>query len=370
MAHDQGMKLDIFMEFASPPDPGSGRARSGGVRTVFEDGLEVVRAADRLGFDAVWLAEHHFLGDYCNAAAPEMLLAAMARETDRIGLGFAIIPLPIHDPVRVAERLATLDALSNGRVLWGVGRGVALTELEAFGIEPGDSRARFQDNFEALLAMLETGSLSRGGRAYALRPTPGPNLRHGWLAAVSPESFDLAARLGLGVLSGPFKPWAMVKADLKRYRRLAPKDPVTTSGRTSFTLAVHCEADHEAARARAGPGLIWAYRKIFEIARPILTRQIAGYEQYRKFGWMVPALDKVLSLGVLEALGLAAVGDPDHIAKRLIALKRSGLDRVNLTLGGGDLGPAETIASLELLAREVRPLLAAEAVRSARVASA
>ena len=90
MAHDQGMKLDIFMEFASPPDPGSGRARSGGVRTVFEDGLEVVRAADRLGFDAVWLAEHHFLGDYCNAAAPEMLLAAMARETDRIGLGFAI----------------------------------------------------------------------------------------------------------------------------------------------------------------------------------------------------------------------------------------------------------------------------------------
>ncbi len=370
MAHGLGMKLDIFMEFASPPDPGSGRARSGGVRAVIEDGLEVVRAADRLGFDAVWLAEHHFLGDYCNAAAPEMLLAAMARETRRIGLGFGIIPLPIHDPVRVAERLATLDALSGGRVLWGVGRGVALRELEAFGIEPGDSRARFQDNFEALLALLESGSLRRGGRTYALRPTPGPNLRHGWLAAVSPESFDLAARLGLGVLSGPFKPWAMVKADLKRYRRLAPKDPVTTSGRSSFTLAVQCEADHTAARARAGPGLIWAYRKIFEIARPILTRQIAGYEQYRKLGWIMPALDKVLSLGVLEALGLAAVGDPAHVAKRLIALKRSGLDRVSLALGGGDLGPAETIASLELLAREVRPLLAAEAVRSAQVATA
>jgi len=220
--------------------------------------------------------------------------------------------------------------------------------------------------------MIESGRVSRAGQSYALRPTPGPNLRHGWLAAVSPESFDLAARLGLGVLSGPFKPWAMVKADLKRYRKLAvpPMDPASTSGSTSFTLAVHCEADHKAARARAEPGLIWAYRKIFKIARPLLTRQIAGYEQYRKLGWIMPALDRVLSLGVLEALGPAVVGDPAHVAKRLIALKRSGLDRVNLALGGGDLGPAETIASLDLLAREVRPLLAAEAMRPAQVASA
>lgn len=368
------MKLDIFMEFASPPGADGGPAERG-LGTVVEDGLAVARAADRLGFDAVWLAEHHFLGDYCNAAAPELLLAAMARETRRIGLGFGIIPLPIHDPVRVAERLATLDLLSGGRVLWGVGRGVALTELEAFGIAPGDSRARFQGNFEALLAMLESGTLRRDGKTYALRPAPGPNLRHGWLAAVSPESFDLAARLGLGVLSGPFKPWPMVKADLKRYRRLvdgeaAPAAPGSAAGRTSFTLAVHCAADHKAARARAEPGLVWAYRKIFEIARPLLTRQIAGYEQYRKLGWIMPALDKVLSLGLLESLGLAAVGDPAHVAKRLIALKRSGLDRVNLALGGGDLGAAETIASLELLAREVRPLLDAEAARPAEVATA
>jgi len=226
--------------------------------------------------------------------------------------------------------------------------------------------------------------MSRGGRTYALRPTPGPNLRHGWLAAVSPESFDLAAQLGLGVLSGPFKPWPMVRADLKRYRRLAATPgaqtgaqmaarrpaPASTFGQTSFTLAVHCEADHKAARARAEPGLIWAYRKIFEIARPLLTRQVRGYEQYRKLGWILPALDKVLSLGVLESLGLAVVGNPAHVAKRLIALERSGLDRVNLALGGGDLSPAETIASLELVAREVRPLLEAEAVRPVQVATA
>jgi hypothetical protein len=96
------MELDLFMEFASPPF-----ARRD-VAGVLDDGFALARAADAVGFGAVWLAEHHFLGDYCNAAAPDMLLAAMARETPRIGLGFGILPLPILDPVRVAERLATL----------------------------------------------------------------------------------------------------------------------------------------------------------------------------------------------------------------------------------------------------------------------
>ncbi len=167
------MHVDLCMEFASPPADG----RHG--RDVFEDGLALARAADVAGLGAVWLAEHHFLGDYCNAAAPDMLLAAMARETERIKLGFAIVPLPIHDPVRVAERLATLDLLSGGRVLWGVGRGVTVTELEGFGIEPADSCAVFRQRFTELKAMLDTGTAVRGGKAFELRPRPGPGLGTG-----------------------------------------------------------------------------------------------------------------------------------------------------------------------------------------------
>ena len=193
------MKFDLFMEFASPP----GASRN--LSDIMEDGLRIARAADTLGIDAVWLAEHHFLGDYCNAAAPDMLLAAMARETRRIGLGFGIIPLPIHDPVRVAERLATLDLLSHGRVLWGVGRGVTLTELEGFGVEPASSREIFRRQFGLLNTILETGTFTREGRHYDLRPRPEPSLGTGWLAAVSPESFELAAELGLNVMTGPFK---------------------------------------------------------------------------------------------------------------------------------------------------------------------
>jgi len=345
------MKVDLFLEFASPPVAERSTA------ATIEDGLALARAADAAGLDAVWLAEHHFLGDYSNASAPDMLLAAMARETRRIGLGFAILPLPLHHPVRIAERLATLDLLSNGRVMWGVGRGITVTELEGFGVAPTESRAIFRRNLDALRDILRTGEWRRDGVVYPLRPRPAPGLRDGWLAAVSPESFELAAALGLDLLTGPFKPWPMLKADIRRYRRRRPE------GRTSFTLAVYCDEDHERARRRAADGLLWVYRRIFELAGPLLRGQVAGYEQYRKLGWLVPLLDRTLSLPLLETLGLAAVGDPAHVAKRLRRLRDFGLDRVSLAIGGGDLTREETIACVELLARDVLPgLRAAHAI--------
>lgn len=288
------MKIDLFLEFAGTD-----------AAAAVENGLARARTADGLGFDAVWVAEHHFLGGYSLASCPEMLLAAMARETRRIGLGFGILPLPLHDPVRVAEKLATLDLLSDGRLLWGVGRGVAVSELAGFGVAPADTRALMLDRLDQLRRLLAEGGFEQGGSRFTLQPPPRPELAaSGWLAAVSPESFDLAASLGLNVLSGPFKPWPMVAADLARYRRARP------DGATSFALAVHCDDDGARARRRAGPGIVQAYRRIFEFARPLLRRQMAGYEHYRSLGRLVPLLDRVLSLGLLETLGLAAVGTP------------------------------------------------------------
>lgn len=352
------MHLDLFMELASPP--GSTHPAS----QVFEHALAVARAADRLGFDALWLAEHHFLGDYSNSSAPDVVLAAMARETRRIRLGLGVVPLPLHDPLRVAERLATLDALSGGRVLWGIGRGVTLTELEAFGVAPAESRALMRERHDLLVEMLRTGTFTRGEIEHAIRPVPRPELARGWLAAVSPESFDLAAELGLDVMTGPFKPWPLVHADLRRYRRLAPH------GRASFALAVYCEPDHHAARRRAEKGILWAYRRIMDITRPLLARQLEGYEHYRRLGRLAPLLDRVLSLGVLERLGLAAVGDPGHVTARLSRLAGSGLDRVSLIVGGGDLDTPAVVACLELIAAEVRPAIAGVTARFPQPASA
>jgi alkanesulfonate monooxygenase SsuD/methylene tetrahydromethanopterin reductase-like flavin-dependent oxidoreductase (luciferase family) len=342
---DAFMKVDLFMEFPSPP--GHDRGPEG----ALHDGIAIARAAESAGIDAVWLAEHHFLGDYCNLAAPDMLLAAIARETNRLQLGFGILPLPIHDPVRVAERLATLDILSAGRVLWGVGRGVTVTELKGFGVEPAATRALFRERYGQLTALLRTGAFTRDGVHYELRPRPSPTLGGGWMACVSPESFDLAAELELNAMTGPFKPWPMIRADLARYREAAP------DGETSYTLAVYCEEDHKAARRRARDGLLWVFRKIFEVSRPLLATQVAGYEHYRRLGWLLPILDKTLSVPVLERLGLAAVGDPDHVLRKLAALRDSGLDRVSLVIGGGVMDVGQTTECMELLARDVLPKL-------------
>lgn len=341
------MDIDIFLEFASPPK--SGRE----LTAVFADGLVLARAADDAGFGAVWIAEHHFLGDYSNSSAPEMLLAAIARETRRVGLGFAVVPLTIHDPVRVAERLATLDILSGGRALWGVGRGVTPVELEAFGVDPARSRAEFRRRYAEFAGLLRTGKTQRAGKVLEVRPQPSPRLVDGWMATVSPESYDLAAELGLDVMAGPFKPWPMVKADLARYRRLRP------GGRTSFTLACYCEADHRAARRRAGPGIVWAFRKVLEVARPFLAKRTEGYEHYRRLGIASTLLDNACTLPLLEMLGFAAVGSPEHVTERLAAIAGTGVDRVSLAVGGGDLTAAEAARCVELLGAHVVPVLGA-----------
>jgi len=339
------MEIDLFCELASPP------GRPQGADGLFQDLIDVARAADRLGFGTLWLPEHHFLGDYSAASAPDILLGALAQATERLKLGFGVLPLPIHDPIRIAERLATLDALSGGRIMWGVGRGVTTTELEGFGAEPSSSREIFLENFADLQLLLESGSFERAGAGYSLNPRPSARLKDGWVAAVSPETFDLAAELGLDVMTGPFKPWPMIEADLKRYRTLRPE------GLTSFTMACYCGADHDAARARAETGIVWAYRRIFEVAKGVLAKQVTGYEHYRKLGWLVPILDKVMSLAVLETMGLVSVGDSAHVGNRLAKLQTTGLDRVSLIVGGGDLTANEQIESLELIAREVMPAL-------------
>jgi alkanesulfonate monooxygenase SsuD/methylene tetrahydromethanopterin reductase-like flavin-dependent oxidoreductase (luciferase family) len=332
------MKLDVFLELATPP-----WTNKSSVEAIRET-VEIAKSAEAAGCDTLWLPEHHFLDGYSNSAAPDMILAAIAQATHSINLGFAIIPLPIHEPVRVAERLATLEALAPGRIRWGVGRGVTVTELMGFNVNPAESRSIFEARFEELRSIMTSSDVVRNGEKLSLRPQLPNDFPVGWLAAVSPESFTFAAENNLNVMTGPFKPWPFVKADLARFRNIAPQS------KTSFALAVHCDVNHEHARQQAERGLVWVYRRLFEIARPILAGQVEGYEHYRKLGWTVPLLDKVLSVSVLESLGLAAVGSPDHVAKKLTKCADAGLDRVSLICGGGDLAPDEIGKSLSLIA--------------------
>ena len=139
------MKISLFYEFPLPR-PWSDDDE----HKLFQDGLDEVEAADKAGFSTVWLTEHHFLEEYCHSTAPEIFLSAASQRTKDIRLGFGIMHLPpaVNHPARVAERVSTLDLLSNGRVEFGTGESSSVGELGGFGIDPADKRAQWEEALE------------------------------------------------------------------------------------------------------------------------------------------------------------------------------------------------------------------------------
>ena len=157
------MKISLFYEFPLPR-PWSDDDE----HKLFQDGLDEVEAADKAGFSTVWLTEHHFLEEYCHSTAPEIFLSAASQRTKDIRLGFGIMHLPpqVNHPARVAERVSTLDLISNGRVEFGTGESSSVGELGGFGIDPADKRKMWEEALEvSIRCMIEEPFTGLQGRA-------------------------------------------------------------------------------------------------------------------------------------------------------------------------------------------------------------
>jgi alkanesulfonate monooxygenase SsuD/methylene tetrahydromethanopterin reductase-like flavin-dependent oxidoreductase (luciferase family) len=348
------MQIDLFFEFAVPP--GSGRDE----RQVYEETLAEVELADQLGFDGAWFVEHHFTPGYSHLSKPELVLAALARTTRRLRLGLGVIPLPLHHPLHVAERVATLDLLTGGRLEVGVGRGLVPAEYAAFGASTSEGRQRVDEALTLLRAGGAGGPVQaapgpEAEPAASLRPralqAPHPPL---WSAAVSPETYDWAATAGVGVLAGPFKPWALTQVDIARYRAAWRH---AHPSRVGMTVGVLCLPDARRARALAAPAFRWFYEELLRVTAPVMERLVPGYEQihglrhWRLLGrWGA-------RLRVLELAGLVIVGDPAHCLAQLRRLQAAGVDRVLCAIGAGALPTDVVRESLHCLANSVLPAL-------------
>lgn len=175
---------------------------------IIHEHLEEVELADRLGFDTVWLAEHHF-SHYGVAGSPLLMGAAIAERTERIKIGTAVLVLPFYNPLRLAEEIATLDVISHGRVVIGCGRGYQPIEFAGFGIDPDESRDRYNEVVDILELALSQENWSYEGKYHSFQnittyPRPytpgGPQLVH---AALNPESFAYLGNKGRRVLTSP-----------------------------------------------------------------------------------------------------------------------------------------------------------------------
>ena len=202
---------------------------------TYHDALDQVELADKVGFDYLWEVEHHFLEEYSHSSAPEVFLAAASQRTKNIRIchGVALLPGPFNHPIRVAERTAALDIVSNGRVELGTGRSITEQELGGFGIDPADSRPMWEEAVEMIPKMWTQETFSWEGKHFNVPPRnvipkpiqkPHPPM---WMACTQPESFRIAGAKGLGALSLGFIAPGLLEASLGVYREaLKDAEPV------------------------------------------------------------------------------------------------------------------------------------------------
>jgi alkanesulfonate monooxygenase SsuD/methylene tetrahydromethanopterin reductase-like flavin-dependent oxidoreductase (luciferase family) len=187
--------------------------------------FEEVTYAEALGFDSVWIGEHHFDRYIC--PAPQVVAAAIAQRTTKMRIGTAIVLLPHHNPIRLAEDYALVDLLSGGRLDFGVGRGFLKATYDSFNQAMGESCARFQEGLEIITRAWTQETFSYAGKFHTFRnvtvlprPVQRPMPPIYVAAAVSPESFVKAGQQGYSLLLAPFlQPFSTLKAQVQLYRQ-------------------------------------------------------------------------------------------------------------------------------------------------------
>ena len=304
--------------------------------------------ADALGFDSVWLTEHHF-SRHGIVSDSLMVLGHLAARTSHVRLGTAVSVLPLHHPLRLAESAATVDQLSGGRLDLGIGRGYQPGEFLGFGVDIAEKRARFDEAVDVLRRVWSTdGPVSYSGTYFSFEdaaPQPRPLQRPHpplWVATDSPEGLGTCAAEDWGVLLPQGTSLTVTADQMNRYAEaLAGAGHGHECGRVYLARAAHVAPTDEQAWAEAeGP-----YKDFLGLADKLRRGQSAGGAKAGRSPFDLDA----------DLRDSALFGSPDTIIARLAAIRELGIERVMLFMHMGGLPHEKIMSSLELFAREVLP---------------
>ncbi len=370
------MKFGIFFEHQLPR-PFDGNAEL----TLFQDALSQVEAADRLGFDYVWEVEHHFLEEYSHSSAPEVFLAACSQRTSRIRLGHGIIQTaPAYNhPARTAERVATLDLVSRGRVDFGSGESSSEAELGGFGIDPETKREQWLEGLDvAIRCMVETPFGGHEGTYVSMPPrnvvpkpvqSPHPPL---WVACSRRDTILLAAEKGIGALSFAFidpdeaQGW-MADYEATLAERCVPVGQAVNPQVACVTPMMLARDEQEALRRGIEGanffGYSLAHYYVFGEHRPAETnvwneflerRNSMGYSPEAALATRQETLGAKIAGGDVTGLR-GAVGTPDQVREFLRRYEDAGVDQVIFVLQAGRNRHEDIMESLEIFGTEILP---------------
>ncbi len=335
---------------------------------VYREELKLADLAEPLGFDSLWSVEHHFT-DYTMVPDVLQFLTYMAGRTQRIQLGSMVVVLPWHDPIRVAEQVSMLDHLSEGRLILGLGRGAGRIEFEGFRVDMGESRQRFVEAAEIVLGGLERGYCEYDGEFYQqprknIRPKPERSFKgRTYAAAVSPESAEIMARLGLGILVIPQKPWPMIDQELANYRRIYRE--VNDHEPPAPIIAGWVFCDEEEARARENAarwiGAYWQTAvRHYEIGGDHFAKT-KGYEFYAQMSAATQAVAGGPDQATEAYLDLQVWGTPKMCAERIReTCDRMGSDTFVGVFSYAGMPYEEAGRHLHLFAKNVLPTLTSD----------
>jgi alkanesulfonate monooxygenase SsuD/methylene tetrahydromethanopterin reductase-like flavin-dependent oxidoreductase (luciferase family) len=333
---------------------------------VLGDHLALGDLAEPLGFDSLFALEHHFTG-YAMSPSPTQLLSYFAGRTKRVTLGTAVIVLPWHDPVRLAEEIALLDILAGGRLLLGFGRGAASVEYAGMRIPMGEARGRFVETAQIVVRALSQDVFEWDGEFFKIprtsirpRPISHPERRI-YASSVSPESAEIMAKLGFGVLVIMQNEWPKAAEDIERYRQIAsgvghaPRPPIILTN-------VSCAESRDEARAR---GMKYLSRKWDSIDRHyhFSDGHLATVKGYEFYGKMTKTYAKMKDEGFRQKatdfyVSIQIVGTPDECLQQVRELHRlTGLDHLITEFAFGGMPHEESEINMRLFADRVMPVL-------------
>jgi alkanesulfonate monooxygenase SsuD/methylene tetrahydromethanopterin reductase-like flavin-dependent oxidoreductase (luciferase family)/putative sterol carrier protein len=378
------MRFGIFYEHQLPRP-----WEEGAEEKLLNDALEQVELADRIGMDYVWEVEHHFLEEYSHSSAPEVFLAAASQRTENIRLGHGIVQIPpaFNHPARVAERIATLDLISNGRVDFGTGESSSQAELGGFGVDRDKKHVQWEESLDAITRMfVEEPFAGYDGEWISMPPRgirpkpkqqPHPPL---WVACSRRETILVAARKGLGALTFAFvepdeaKPWVDEYYELIASEQCVPGG-FSVNPNVAIVLPFMCHEDEQTAIDRGLDGghffrYSLAHYYVFGEHRPGGTNVWEEFQQKRsRYGLdpgIVRAENAPLSVNLLQqgtGSMRGAVGTPDQIADLLERYEEIGVDQAIFVSQAGRNQHEHICESLELFGKEVLPRFAERRVR-------
>ncbi len=341
---------------------GQGEGRTD--RNVYRNELRFASLAEPLGFESLWGVEHHFT-EYTMCPNVLQYLTYFAGRTERIQLGSMVVVLPWHDPLRVAEEVVMLDHMSNGRLILGIGRGLGRVEFEGFRVNQEDSRDIFIEASQMILEGLERGYCEFNGKFVKqirrdLRPRPFKSFRgRTYAAAVSPESSEIMARLGIGLLIIPQKPWDMVAQELNAYRRIYRDVNGTDAPPPIVGAWTYCDdnADRAAEYGRKFVAAYWqSVVSHYELVGDHLTK-MRGYESYKKMQEMVSQPGGVDAMTDFF-INLQVIGTPEQCYEKILDIqRRTGAEAFNAVFSYGAMPYDHVESSIRLFASEVMPAL-------------